>query len=435
MKVSDMHRSTQLAAIVLPSFAAGAALAASVLLWAGHGLPSRVSLAESADNRIGAIDRAPRSYADAVSQAAPAVVSIYGSPGGSPGNSANWRNRPNADTPAIYPPIFPPVDPGRQGDTSRVPQPMEHRRGHVSLGSGVLVSRDGLLLTNRHVIIGAAPIHAELADGRVLDVDLLGVDAETDLAVMRARAADLPTITVGDSDALRTGDVVLAIGNPFGLDQTVSLGIVSATGRDDLGLTGIEHFIQTDAAINPGNSGGPLIDADGRLVGINTAILSESGLSEGVGFAIPANMAMRVVQDIATSGSVERGWLGIAGRSLTSQLATRFALRAPYGVLVTRVGVDSPAARAGLRAGDVVSSANGQQLRSSYELLDAVSEAGPDAEVRLQVWRGGQRLDTLAITAERPAGGIKRRMDANNRNRPTPPATPACSPSRHPGGC
>ncbi len=317
-----------------------------------------------------------------------------------------------------------------------MPPALEHRRGHVSLGSGVLVSSDGLLLTNRHVILGASSIHAELADGRVLDVELLGVDAETDLAVLKATAADLPTIAVGDSDALRTGDVVLAIGNPFGLGQTVSLGIVSATGRGHLGLTGIEHFIQTDAAINPGNSGGPLIDADGRLVGINTAILSESGLSEGVGFAIPADMAMRVVQDIATTGSVERGWLGIAGRSLTPQLATRFGLRAPHGVLVTSVGEDSPAARAGLRAGDVVTSANGQLLRSSYELLDAVSQAGPAAEIKLQVWRGSKRLDTLAVTAERPPGGIKPQVDASNRTRQLPPPSPTCMPSgQHPGRC
>jgi serine protease DegS len=292
------------------------------------------------------------------------------------------------------------------------------------------------LLTNRHVISGAASIHAELADGRMLDVELLGVDAETDLAVLRATAADLPTITIGDSDALRTGDVVLAIGNPFGLGQTVSLGIVSATGRGHLGLTGIEHFIQTDAAINPGNSGGPLVDANGRLVGINTAILSESGLSEGVGFAIPAELAMRVVQDIATTGSVERGWLGVAGRSLTPQLATRFGLRAPHGVLLTSVGEDSPAARAGLRVGDVVTSANGQLLRSSYELLDAVSQAGPASEVKLQVWRGSERLDTLAITAERPPGGIKSRMDADNRTLQRPPPSPTCMPpGQRPGRC
>jgi len=431
-----MHRLTQFAAIGLPSFAAGVALATSALLWAGHGVPFPASQAENTDNRTDAVDAAPRSYADAVSRAAPAVATIYGIIDSSPGSSANRGSRPTTKAPTISPPIVPPNVQRWEGGTSRLPPALEHRRGHVSLGSGVLVSSDGLLLTNRHVILGAASIHAELADGRLLDVELLGVDAETDLAVLQATAPDLPAIAVGDSDALRTGDVVLAIGNPFGLGQTVSLGIVSATGRGQLGLTGIEHFIQTDAAINPGNSGGPLIDVDGRLVGINTAILSESGLSAGVGFAIPADMAMRVVQDIATTGSVERGWLGIAGRSLTPQLATRFGLRAPYGVLITSVGENSPAARAGLRAGDVVTSANGHLLRSSYELLDAVSQAGPAAEVKLQVWRGSERLDRLAITAERPPGGIKPRMDANSRTRQPPTATPACIPSgKSPGRC
>ncbi|MGB5735385.1 MAG: PDZ domain-containing protein, partial [Thiohalocapsa sp.] len=206
--------------------------------------------------------------------------------------------------------------------------------------------------------------------------------------------------------------------------------------REHLGLTGIEHFIQTDAAINPGNSGGPLIDADGRLVGINTAILSNSGLSEGVGFAIPADLALRVVQEIALSGSVDRGWLGIAGRSLTPQLAKRFGLRAPHGVLVTSVGEDSPAAHAGLRAGDVVTSANGQLLRSSYELLDAVTQAGPAVEVKLQVWRGSDRMETLAITAERPPGGVKPRTAVSARKGQAPAPSPACMPSgQHLGGC
>ena len=335
----------------------------------------------------------PPSYADAVSRAAPAVVNVYGIRG---------TGRPEPQPPAT--PRGEPFDP---------------RRGLTSLGSGVLVSTDGLLVTSAHIIDGADAIRAELPSGRVLDVQLLGIDAETDLAVLRTADRELPTVPLGDPGALRAGDVVLAIGNPFGIGQTVSLGIVSAIGRTYLGLTDIENFIQTDAPINPGNSGGALLDASGALVGINTAILSKSGLSEGVGFAIPTDMVMRVVDQMASAGIVERGWIGIAGRSLTPDLATRFGLRVRHGVLITRVGDDSPAALAGLRTGDVVTGANGRPLRSSHDLREAVTNAGPAASVALEIWRGSERLETSVATAERPPFGLM-------------PGTTATS-SQHPG--
>ncbi|MGB5834507.1 MAG: trypsin-like peptidase domain-containing protein, partial [Thiohalocapsa sp.] len=319
-----MRHSTQIAVIYLSGFVAGAVLAASLML----GEIAMPSQTEAMDSEGDGDLSPPRSYANAVNRAAPAVVTIYG-------NHPVVRELPRGVRPGQSPAPF-----WAQG---------EHGRGQTSLGSGVLVSDQGLLVTNRHVIEGATSVRAELPGGQALSVELLGVDTETDLAVFQAVDANLPVLEIGDPAALRVGDVVLAIGNPFGIGQTVSMGIVSATGRANLGLTGIENFIQTDAAINPGNSGGPLVDATGRLVGINTAILSESGLSEGVGFAIPANVVMRVALDIAASGGVERGWLGIAGRSLTPSLAERFGLRAPNGVLVTSVRQDGPAATAGLR--------------------------------------------------------------------------------------
>jgi S1-C subfamily serine protease len=368
-----MRSTIHVIGIAALGFAAGAA----TMLLLGEGRPFGHQAQPPATHSPAA---PPSSFADAVGRAAPAVVNVYGIRriGGSE------RQPPATD----------------QGQTA------EPRHGLTSLGSGVLVSADGLLVTSAHIVDGADAIRAELSSGRVLDVQLLGIDAETDLAVLRSADPELPAVPLADPAALRAGDVVLAIGNPFGIGQTVSLGIVSAIGRTYLGLTDIENFIQTDAAINPGNSGGALLDARGRLVGINTAILSKSGLSEGVGFAIPIDMVMRVVDQIARAGIVERGWIGIAGRSLTPDLATRFGLRVRQGVLITRVGDGSPAARAGLRTGDVVTGANGRPLHSSHELREAVTNAGPAASLALELWRGSERLETSVATAERPPVGI-----------------------------
>ena len=314
---------------------------------------------------------APASYADAVARAAPSVVRVFGQRLGPPPSPA--------------------------------PGPQQGVLPGLNRGSAVVVSDDGLLVTNGHLVAGADAIIVEAPGHGIQEAMLLGIDAATDLAVLRLPRAMGPSIAVGEPAQLRPGDVVLAIGNPFGLDQTVSFGIVSATRRSHLGLTEIEDFIQTDAAVNPGNSGGALIDSRGRLVGINTASLSESGRSEGIAFAIPADRALRVVQEIAATGSVARGWIGIGALTLDAALAERFGLRAEHGAFVTRVLEGSPAALAGVRAGDVIVEAAGRAVSSSPALLEAVSTAGDGAEITLGLMRGSEHLSTRVETRLRPS--------------------------------
>ncbi len=323
------------------------------------------------------------SFADAVARMAPAVVSIYA---------------PRApETRSV------PGDPFAQYGSAPSRQPVGGRE--AALGSGVILSGDGLILTNRHVVKDAARIRAVLADGRSLEVRILGLDPDTDLAVLKADAIGLPSAPVGDPRALRVGDLALAIGNPFGIGQTVTQGIVSATGRAGLGLTLIERYIQTDAAINPGSSGGALVNVRGELVGINTAGFSEPGTAGGIGFSIPSDLALAVARAIVARGRVERGWLGLSGRHVTPGLAETFGLRAPGGVLVSSTLPDSPAERAGLRPGDVVTRVGDRDVRTLDELLDAVAVAGPHRPLTLEVWRGSERLQASAVTQARPAVG------------------------------
>jgi Do/DeqQ family serine protease len=294
------------------------------------------------------------------------------------------------------------LDPYLQRQFGQLLPELTRRHLYTSLGSGVILSRDGLILTNSHIVKGAEEIKVVLADGKQLDVRVVGLDPETDLAVLKANARDLPTVPFGRPRDLRVGDVVLAIGNPFGIGQTVTMGIVSATGRSQLGISAIENFIQTDAAINPGNSGGALINARGELVGINTAIYSQSGGSEGVGFAIPTDLADRVAKQLVIKGRVVRGWIGIAGRSVTPQLSASFGLQVKRGMLVTSTVEDSPAEHAGIRPGDVITQVGDRGVSSTEELLDAVAEAGPGANVMLEIWRGSERVEAHSTTIERP---------------------------------
>jgi serine protease DegS len=318
-------------------------------------------------------------FAKAVSRVAPAVVSIFATQAEPAASRAN-------------PPLH-------QGHHQGPPGAAASRTG---LGSGVILSPDGFILTNRHVVRDADRIRAVLADGRSLALTLVGVDADTDLAVLKADAQGLPTAPIGRAQALRVGDLALAIGNPFGIGQTVTMGIVGATGRDELGITSIERFIQTDAAINPGNSGGALINSQGELVGINTAIFTETGTAQGIGFAIPTEIAIDVAQALATQGRVTRGWIGLSGRSVTPELAESFGLRAARGVLVASTLRDSPAAQAGLRPGDVVTRIDDRDVATVQDLLDAVAGAGPHAALSLEVWRGSERILTRATTDTRP---------------------------------
>ena len=327
---------------------------------------------------------APASYADAVAYAAPAVVNVFA--------TKITRSRPN---PLFKDPLF------RRFFDERAAQPTYRREN--SLGSGVIINANGYLLTNNHVIEGASEIRVVLRDGRQFPARIVGTDPETDLAVLQTAGCDLPVATLGNSDKLRVGDVVMAIGNPFGVGQTVTMGIVSATGRDQLGLAPIENFIQTDAAINPGNSGGALINARGEVVGINTAIFSESGGSHGIGFAIPVHIARTVVRQIAEHGRVIRGWIGISAQAVTPAIAKSLGFRHTKGLLVSAVLEGGPADQAGVRPGDLVFSIDGQPIGSAAEALDLIANRAPGETLVLGVERDGQALELRTTAAERPA--------------------------------
>jgi len=368
---------------ILAAFVAGMASVLAGLWVAPRLLPGAAPSVEAFVDR-NTTAPAATSFSDAVSRAAPAVVNVFSSVTTTERHTQTFR------------------DPRMQPPYGQLAPEAEYKRRGTSLGSGVILSADGLMLTNRHVVNDADRVQVELADGRRLAVRVVGFDPETDLAVLKANAKELPTIPVGQPRDLRVGDVVLAIGNPFGVGQTVTLGIVSATGRTNLGIAGVENFIQTDAAINPGNSGGALIDSRGALVGINTAIYSESGVSEGVGFAIPADLAQGVAQSVAASGKVTRGWLGLSGRSVTAALAADFGLRTETGVLVSSIVEGGPAEQAGLRPGDVITRIGGRPVAGTQDLFDRVAATGPDAAVGLEVWRGSERIEARPTTGVRP---------------------------------
>ncbi|HEU5059934.1 MAG TPA: Do family serine endopeptidase [Kofleriaceae bacterium] len=282
--------------------------------------------------------------------------------------------------------------------------PMPRPGPEQSLGSGVIVSAEGVVLTNNHVIEHARDIKVKLHDGRELAAKVVGTDPKSDVAVLRleGKVSGLSPLPFGDSDRLRLGDVVLAIGNPFGVGQTVTMGIVSGLGRDGIGILDYEDFIQTDAAINPGNSGGALVNMRGELVGINTAILSRSGGYQGVGFAIPSNMARPVLDALLRGGKVARGWMGVSIQDLDDKLAAALELPVKRGVLVSDVEKGSPAARAGLRRGDVVVSLNGEEVTSTRKLRNRIAAAGPGRTVSLEVVRQGGRRTLSVQLAELP---------------------------------
>jgi serine protease DegQ len=272
----------------------------------------------------------------------------------------------------------------------------------TGLGSGVLVSADGYLLTNAHVIDGADDIEVTLSDGRSSSARLVGTDGDSDLALLKVALDNVPVIPFGNIAQVAIGDPVLAIGNPFNVGQTVTSGIVSALDRNQLGLSTIENFIQTDAAINPGNSGGALVDGEGRLVGINTAIFSRSGGSMGIGFAIPVDIAREVMDALIHDGQVTRGWIGVQPRDLTPEFADSFQLPVHEGVLVTGVLRDGPAAVAGLKPGDVVTAIGGRKVANTAQLLRAVGALKPPASAVLDVQRGSQAMRLEVPVAKRP---------------------------------
>ena len=347
-------------------------------------LVDTVSLKESSyDGQL-----SPGSYHEAVKRSMPAVVNIFTSKA-----SAKPKTRkggsPNSADP-LFKFFF--------GD-----QPPEEEPSS-SLGSGVLVSPEGYILTNHHVISDADDIDVALSDGRKVKAQVIGSDPETDIAVLKIEAKKLPTpITLGKVESVHVGDVVLAIGNPFSVGQTVTSGIVSALGRDHVGINTFENFIQTDAAINPGNSGGALIDTRGNLIGINTAIYSNNGGSMGIGFAIPVNLAKQVMESILANGSVTRGWIGVEPQNLSKELSESLGLPAnTEGVLISGVLENGPAARGGIKPGDVLITVNGNPIKDVRSLLNQIAQISPGNDAKLTILRKGKEMELIAQTGKRP---------------------------------
>ncbi|HNM39025.1 MAG TPA: trypsin-like peptidase domain-containing protein [Giesbergeria sp.] len=319
----------------------------------------------------------PGSLSGAARKASPAVVSINTStaPARDPRSNDPWFRF-----------FF--------GDMGNEPQ--------TGLGSGVIVSPDGYILTNNHVVEGADEIDVTLSDSRRARARVVGTDPETDLAILKVELDKLPVIVLGNSDELAVGDIVLAIGNPFGVGQTVTSGIVSALGRSQLGINTFENFIQTDAAINPGNSGGALVDVNGNLLGINTAIYSRSGGSLGIGFAIPVSTARMVLDGIVREGKVTRGWIGVEPNELSPELAETFGVKATEGVIITGVLQDGPAAVGGIRPGDVIVQVAGKPVTNVAGLLSSVAALRPGEAAPFQVQRGNRMLDLELTPGVRP---------------------------------
>jgi serine protease Do len=343
------------------------------------------------------INRDPRlgtSYAPIVKKVAPSVVNIY---------STRFVKERLISNPFLNDPIF------RQFFGNQFPgDTRERTRKEQSLGSGVIVSADGYILTANHVVAEADEVKVSIADSKKeYPAKIIGRDRATDVAVLKIQAGNLPAVTLADSDQLEIGDVVLALGNPFGIGQTVTMGIVSATGRSGLGFNGYEDFIQTDAAINPGNSGGALVDAEGRLVGINTAIISRSGGNQGIGLAVPVNMARNVLERLVSGGKITHGYLeGIIPQDLDAGLAKQFNLASEDGALIGDVTPDSPAQKAGLQPGDVIVSANDKAISGVENLKVTIAQMEPGKPVTLKLVRNGANKTVMVTLGELPGDTV-----------------------------
>ena len=326
--------------------------------------------------RISALD----SYSDAARQAMPSVVSVY--------TSKQLKRGPGNDDTLL-----------RQffGD----PNGLEPQRV-ISLGSGVIASSEGYILTNNHVVQAGDEIAVQLTDGRRVPARLVGADPDTDLAVLKVDLQNLPAITFGRSETLRVGDVVLAIGNPFDVGQTVTMGIVSALGRTNLGINTLENFIQTDAAINQGNSGGALVDSNGLLIGINTAIFSHSGGSVGIGFAIPTSIVIHVMDQIVNTGRVHHGFFGIEPFDITPEMVEAMQLKRAEGVVVNGVLRNAPAGKAGMEPGDILLSINGSTVTDSRSMLNQIAQLEPGTNAAVKVLRAAREIDLSITVGERP---------------------------------
>lgn len=344
----------------------------------------------SVQGNASAVIPAQASYREAVSRAMPAVVNIY-----------TTKEVRQPQSPLLDDPFLKRFFGERFNDTEK----------QMSLGSGVVATHDGYVLTNNHVVETADQIEVAFEDGRKATAKLVGTDPETDLAVIKIDLPDLPAITFGNVDEAKVGDVVLAIGNPFGVGQTVTMGIISALGRSQLGINIYENFIQTDAAINPGNSGGALIDTSGNLLGINSAIYSRSGGSLGIGFAIPVSTVKTVMDSIITKGQVVRGWIGVEPRDITPELADSLSLGKKDGVIIAAVLKNGPADKAGIRPGDILVSVEEKPIANMAEMFNLIAQLPPESKARVVVLRDTKEISLEVVVGKRPS---KKRLEGQN---------------------
>jgi len=387
------------AVVVLVALAAGGILSQELKDWSGHSVlgASKTAPTIAAEGAPITLGNFANGFSSVLKPALPAVVNIRSSKvvktqihGGLPFNDPMFRQ------------FF-----GDQFGQRGGPQTQREQ----SLGSGVIITTDGTVLTNNHVVDGASDIKVYLSDKREFKATLVGTDPKTDVAVLKIDANNLPTLPLGNSSTLQVGDLIFAIGDPFGIGETATMGIVSAKGRGRLGIEDYEDFIQTDAAINPGNSGGAMIDLHGNLVGINTAILTGgSGGNQGVGFAIPINLARNVMDQIRAHGKVVRGYMGVYIQDVTPEIAKQFHLNETRGALIGDVSADTPGAHAGLKRGDVILAVNGQEISGANELRLQISQTPPGTLVKLKVWRDGKTQDTNLTLGELPEKAEKASM-------------------------
>jgi len=375
-----------LAAALIITFAIGGAIG-----FTSHRRSQSLIPAASASNGVNEMAALTTSFAPIVKNAQPAVVSIAST------KIVKMGAGDEGLSPLFDDPMFRRFFGGPQ---NRSGKPREQRE--QGLGSGVIVSPDGYILTNNHVIEGANEIKVYTSDKREMKARVIGADPKTDIAVVKVEQKNLPTLALADSAQAQVGDIALAIGDPFGVGQTVTMGIISATGRGDLGIEDYEDFIQTDAAINPGNSGGALINTSGQLIGINTAILSRAGGNQGVGFAVPANLARTVMNQLLKNGKVVRGYLGVMIQPVSPEIAKAFNLPDARGALVGEVTPDGPAARAGLAQGDVITELNGARVDDSRELRLKISQLAPGSAIRLNLLRDGSPREVSVTLGELP---------------------------------
>lgn len=379
---------SKLTSILLWPIIAGILVAVLMLTFFPQGISPSLALVEPiqqepAQPTVPSSTTGPVSYADAVSKAAPAVVNIY----------TRTRVEDRSETPL--------EEPGNRDFYDKTPD-HEREKYLSSLGSGVIISPQGYIVTNNHVVADADSILVALRDGREAEALIIGTDPETDLAILKVELGNLAVINLGSSESIRVGDVVLAIGNPYGVGQTVTMGIISATGRNQLGINTYENFIQTDAAINPGNSGGALINAQGNMIGINTAIFSRSGGSQGIGFAIPSDLVTNILKGIIENGRIVRGWLGIEIQVMTPALAESFGIKDDKGLIIAGIFRDSPAHQAGLQPGDIMIKIDGKVIQSGHSAMNQIAAAKPGTVIVMGLLRNNEPLTVEVTIGNRP---------------------------------